>query len=1479
MKADFFIDRPVFSTVLSIIIVIVGGIGLALLPVDQYPQIVPPVVRISASYPGADAQTVTQAVATPIEQELNGTPGMIYMESSSSNSGGFSATVTFDISTDPDLAAVDIQNRLKKAEARLPAEVVQNGISVEKQAASKLMTITLLSSDPKFDEIYLSNYATLNVLDMLRRVPGVGSVSNVGSRYYAMQIWVMPDKLADLGLTVKDLQNALKDQNRESAAGVLGQAPMNGIDVTIPITAQGRLSSVSEFEDIVVRANPDGSIIRLKDVARISLEASSYSTESGINGGNAAVLNINMLPGANAMEVAGSVKKVMEEIRANFPEGISYEIPFDMTTYISESIHHVYRTLFEALLLVILVVFLSLQSWRATLIPIVAVPISLIGTFGVMLVFGFSLNMLTLLGLILAIGIVVDDAIVVVENVDRIMNEEHLSPYEATKKAMGSLSGALIAMSLVLCAVFVPVSFLAGITGQLYRQFTITIAVSVIISTVVALTLSPVMCSLFLKPESGEKKNRIFRRINLGLATGNRFYGRMIRGALKHSRRMLAAFGIVLVGIWLMNRLVPQSFMPQEDQGYFTVELELPEGATIERTREVTDRAVEFLMNDPDVEYVLNVTGSSPRVGTNQARSQLTVILKPWGDRDSDGLSEVMQRVRAEMSRYPESRVYLSRPAVIPGLGNSGGFEMVLEARGNTTYAELQRAVDTLMRYAAQRPELTGLSSSMQGDIPQLYFDVDRDKAQLLGVSMSDIFSTMKAFTGSIYVNDFNMFNRIYRVYIQAEAPYRAQRDNLNLFFVRGAGGVMIPITALGTTHYTTGAGNIKRGRSGPRLQFGAGDGRAGEHCPQAPPGIGRRRVERTLLSGEARGRTDRAGAGAGLPLRLPVPRRTVRKLVGARGGHPVASRGRHRRLSGHLDLRAGEQHLFPDRTGDARGAGGQERHPDRGVRQGGDREGTRRRLCGPYRGAPALPPDRDDLAGLHPRPAAAGLRFGTGFGQPSGHRHGRLLRHAGRHYRRHCLRALLLRVDLQDQSKTETMKRLTIIILLAAAAGMVSCSAVRHCKAPDVDLPERIAGEDSDSLTVADVQWWRFYGDSTLCQIIERTLDNNRDMLAAAARVERLRELYRVSRAERLPSVTGTAYGDYETNDYAGEKSSRDPGFGAKVTLSWELDLWGNLRWAKRKGGAEYLASVEDRRAMRMTLVASVAAAYFNLIALDNELSIVRRTLITRSEGLYQVQLRFEGGLTSEMVYQQAKVEYASTAALIPDLERKIKIMENGILLLMGENPDRRVVRGKMNTDAEFADSLPVGLPSGLLQRRPDVRSSEQRLRAAMASAGMAYADRFPRLTFNLTGGLENDALSGFFRSPFSYVAGTLASPIFGFGRKQARYRAALAAYDEARLAYEQKVLTVFKEADDAVVTYRSARKTAALKLNLRDAASKYVELAHLQYRAGSTNYIDVLDAQRRYFDAQIGLSNSVRDEHLALVQLYKALGGGWTE
>ncbi len=811
MKPGFFIDRPVFSAVISLLIVIVGIIGLFALPVDQYPQITPPVVKVSASYPGANALTVSQAVATPIEQELNGTPGMLYMESTSNNSGSFNATITFDISANPELSAVEIQNRVKLAESRLPAEVVQNGISVERQSPSQLMTMTVTSSDPKFDEIYLSNFVTLNVIDLIRRLPGVGRVSNIGGRYYAMQIWVEPDKMADLGITVADLQKALKDQNRESAAGVLGQQPVKGLDVTVPITTQGRLSSVSEFEEIVIRADSEGSIIRLRDVARISLEAQSYNTESGINGENAAVLAIYMLPGANAIDVAREVREAMKEISKSFPEGLDYAFPFDMTTYINESVHEVYKTLFEALVLVIFVVFLSLQSWRATLIPLIAVPISLIGTFGFMLMFGFSLNMLTLLGLVLAIGIVVDDAIVVVENVERVMHDENLPPREATKRAMADLTSPIIATSLVLAAVFVPVSFLGGIIGQMYRQFTVTIVVSVLLSTVVALTLSPAMCAIILRPAGDGPKNRLFSAINRWLSSGSSHFVAVTARAVNKRKRMLSGFAVMLVAIFFINKFMPSSFLPVEDQGYFKVEIELPEGATLERTRAVSERAVEYLMDNPAIAYVQSVAGSSSRVGSSQARSELTVILKPWGERDGETIDDVMADVRAGLQEYPECKVYLSRPPVIPGLGNSGGFEMQLEARGDATLDDLRQATDTLMYYAARCKEISGLSSSLQSDIPQLYFDVDRDKAMLAGVPLADVFSTMKAFTGAVYVNDFNMFNRIYRVYIQAEAPYREHRDNIGLFFVRSSGGAMLPLTALGSTSYTTGPGTIRR--------------------------------------------------------------------------------------------------------------------------------------------------------------------------------------------------------------------------------------------------------------------------------------------------------------------------------------------------------------------------------------------------------------------------------------------------------------------------------------------------------------------------------------------------------------------------------------------------------------------------------------------------------------------------------------------
>ena len=1496
MKSDFFIDRPVFSIVISIIIVLVGLIGLVMLPVDQYPQIVPPVVKISASYPGASAQTVAQAVATPIEQELNGTPGMLYMESTNTNSGSFSATLTFDISSDPDLAAVEVQNRVKLAESRLPAEVVQNGISVEKEAASRLMTITVLSDDPKFDEIYLSNYTTLNVLDMLRRVPGVGRVSNVGSRYYGMQIWVQPDKLASLGLTVDDLTSAIEDQNRESAAGVLGQQPISGVDITIPITATGRLSSVSQFENIVVRTGEDGAIIRIKDVARVSLEAQSYNTESGINGGNAAVMYVYTLPGANAMKVAENVKATMEEISKNFPDGITYDIPFDMTTYISESIHHVYKTLFEALFLVILVVFLSLQSWRATIIPAIAVPISLVGTFGIMLVFGFSLNMMTLLGLILAIGIVVDDAIVVVENVDRIMAEEHLPPYEATKKAMSGIGSALIAMSLVLCAVFIPVSFLSGITGQLFRQFTITIAVSVIISTVVALTLSPVMCSRLLKPhDPAARQNFLFRKINQGFSAGNSLYERIIHASLRHSPRMFAMFGVTVVCIWAFGQLVPKSFMPQEDQGYFTVELELPVGATLERTRAVTERAMDFLLRQHDIEYVLNVTGSSPRIGTSQSNSTLTVIMKPWEEREERDINKMMQKVRDTLSLYPESKVYLSSPAVIPGLGSSGGFSMVLEARGDATYDDLQAAADTLLYYASQRKELTGLASGMQKNIPQLYFDADRDKIQLLGVPLSDVFSTLKAFTGSIYVNDFNMYNRVYRVYIQADAPYRGHKDNLSLFFVKSDSGAMIPVTALGSTQYTTGPGTIKRfnmyyaATITGEAAHGVSSGQAmdileeitDEHLPSNID------VEWSGLSFQEKKEGGQTGLVLGLALLFvflvlaaqyeswSVPIAVILSL-------PIAIAGAYLGiwivgLESNVYFQIGLVMLVGLV---AKNAILIVEFAKEEVEKGKTIEEAAV-TAAHLRFRPIVMTSLAFILGMLP------LVFATGPGSAS-------RQNIGTGVFFGMIVAITvgitfvpfffvwiykLKHKMSGKSRKAGTGAAVIAALIMFGGPATSCSPAKHCAQPQLDLPENYmeSSPAADSLTLADLEWWELYTDTTLQSLIRQALEYNKDMLMAAERVRELEYRYRIQRADLWPSLSAQAYASNEYTNYGGDDPSPDdPEHGPKLSLSWEIDLWGHLRWASREKAAEYLASIEAQRALQMTLVSEVARTYFELLSLDNELEIVRRTLETRQEGVTQAKLRADGGLTSEIPHQQALVEYATTASLIPDLERQVAIKESELAFLTGSYP-QVIQRPHMALELSYRNELPTGIPSQLLERRPDLMESYQRLKAAEAAVGVAQAERFPTFVIDLTGGLESDSFLNILKSPFYYAAATFAGPVFEFGKRKSAFKAAISEYNQARLQYEKDVMQAFKEVYDALVTFNSAKENTDLKMDLREASRKYVSLASSQYINGVTNYLDVLDAQRSYFDAQVELSNAVSQEFLALIDLYKALGGGW--
>ncbi|SQH76733.1 Efflux pump membrane transporter BepE [Shewanella benthica] len=805
--AQYFVNRPVFACVISIVIVLLGLIGMVNLPIDQYPYITPPQVKVSASYPGATSTTAAESVATPLEQELNGLPNMIYMSSKSTNSGSTNVTITFDVGTNPDLAAVDVQNSTQQASGSLPIDVQTEGVTVSKEASVELLKLALTSSDERYDEIYLSNYGTINIESALKRIPGVGRVRNTGARSYAMRVWLKPDTMAGYGLTTGDVIAAIKAQNKEYPVGTIGSQPnSDSLSMTLPITAAGRMSSVPQFNEIIVRANTDGSIIRLRDIAQIELGSSAYTLQSQLNGANATILQVYLLPGSNALEVTKNVKKEMAKLAEKFPQGMNWEVFFDASVFIQNSIDEVVKTLVEALILVILVVYLFLQNVRATLIPAIAVPVSLIGTMAAMLVFGFTINTVSLLALVLAIGIVVDDAIVVVESVERLMNENGLSPVEATRTAMKELSGALVATSLVLAAVFVPVSFLSGITGIMYREFAATITVAVLISTVVALTLSPALCALLLKP--GDKATSgFFKWINDRLDTSTSKYVALVALTTKHAKRSYLVLALMVGGVFLIMSNLPSSFMPNEDQGRFFIDMTLPDGATVNRTQAVLKKAEAKVLANPAVAYSFTLAGENRRSGSNQANGQFEIILKPWSERvETDAtVHKVMKQIQASLQGILEAEFNSYLPSAVPGLGNGAGVEMELQDTSGTNFRGLMETADELVEKLKLQPEIATASLSLQSAIPQLHLTVDEAKAMAIGVNVADIYSTIKTFTDSSTVNDFNLFGRVYRVKVQAQESYRQFPEQIKDYYVRSATGAMVPIGVLAKYDYSVG--------------------------------------------------------------------------------------------------------------------------------------------------------------------------------------------------------------------------------------------------------------------------------------------------------------------------------------------------------------------------------------------------------------------------------------------------------------------------------------------------------------------------------------------------------------------------------------------------------------------------------------------------------------------------------------------------
>ena len=802
--AKFFIYRPVFAIVTAIVLTLCGIIAGISLPIAQYPQITLPTIRVSAVYPGASAEVVEQAIAQPIEEQVNGVEGMLYMSSSSSGNGGYNLDITFGLENNADIAAVQVQNRSSQANARLPSEAISAGITTKKQTPDVLMYLALVSPNGTYDELFLANYATINVVEAIKRIKGVGNVSLFGAEF-GMRLWLRPDRMASLGVTPSDIYRAIQEQNAQAPAGQVGQMPAPKTQqFQYGVEVRGRLSEVSEFEEIIVRAKPDGSFVRVRDVARVELGAKDYVFQSRLNGQPAAAFSINLTPDASALETAGLINAELKSLATSFPADLSYDVVLDNTVFVKASLNEVVHTFFEALLLVLVVVFLFLQNWRATVIPMLAVPVSLVGTFAAFTLLGFTINTLTLFGMVLAIGIVVDDAIVVVEAVEHHMEHSGLNARDATLRAMEEVSGPVVAIALILAAVFVPVAFLGGISGVMYKQFAITVAVSTVLSAFVALSLTPALCALMLKPKDKNQRpglagrffggfNRVFERLTDS-------YGRKVQTLIRRSLLSLLMLGILIFAAFGLMNKVPGGFVPSEDQGYFLGSVQLPAAASLNRTEIVTTKVDAILKSHEAVDKRLIINGYNILNGAPQSDSALFVAtLKPWAERSTDSLKTVIMGTYLQAAKLPEAIILAFNPPPIPGLGSTGGFSFKLQDRSGGTPQELAKVADDFMAAARQRPEIGSIYSKFNPRTPAYRLAVDREKAKKLGVPISDVTNALQTFLGGLNVNDFSRFGRTYKVTMQAEPEYRSDIQGIGLFHVRNGDNQMIPLSTLVT--------------------------------------------------------------------------------------------------------------------------------------------------------------------------------------------------------------------------------------------------------------------------------------------------------------------------------------------------------------------------------------------------------------------------------------------------------------------------------------------------------------------------------------------------------------------------------------------------------------------------------------------------------------------------------------------------------